>query len=111
MDRVESAGDCFDNASMESFWARCEIELFNRRHWRTNLQLAVGIADYIESFYNVARRHCALDYLTPIEFEHLHSTHIQQAVCQKACPPDGGKAYEHPQPDSNRCCRRERAVS
>jgi transposase InsO family protein len=38
------------------------------------------MADYIENFYNVARRHSALNYLTPIEFEDLHSTHIHQAA-------------------------------
>jgi putative transposase len=75
-----TVGDCFDNAPMESFWGSMQIELFNRQRWRTNLQLSVGIADYIENFYNVARRHSALNYLTPIEFEDLHSTHIHQAA-------------------------------
>ena len=38
------------------------------------------MADYIENFYNTARRHSALNYLTPIEFEDLHSTHMKQAA-------------------------------
>jgi transposase InsO family protein len=59
--------DCFDNALIESFSGSMQIELLNRQRWRTNLQLAVGIADYIENFYNVARRHRALNYLTPIQ--------------------------------------------
>jgi putative transposase len=75
-----TVGDCFDNAPMESFWGSMQIELLNRQHWRTNLQLAVGIADYIENFYNVALRHSALNYLTPIEFEDLHLAHIHQAA-------------------------------
>ncbi len=66
---VGTVGDCFDNAPMESFWGSMQIELLNRQHWRTNLQLSVGIADYIENFYNVGRRHRALNYLTPIEFD------------------------------------------
>ena len=57
-----------------------QIELLNRQRWRTNLQLAVAMADYIENFYNTARRHSALNYLTPIEFEDLHSTHNHQAA-------------------------------
>jgi transposase InsO family protein len=65
---------------MESFWGSMQIELLNRQTWRTKLELAVGMADYIENFYNTARRHSALNYLTPIEFEDLHSTHIQQAA-------------------------------
>jgi transposase InsO family protein len=75
-----TVGDCYDNAPMESFWGSMQIELLNRQRWRTNLQLAVGMADYIENFYNVARRHSSLNYLTPIEFEDLHSTHIHQAA-------------------------------
>ena len=34
----------------------------------------------IENFSNVARRHSALNCLTPIELEDLHSTHIHQAA-------------------------------
>ena len=45
--------------------------------WRTNLELAIAMADYIEHFYNPTRRHSALDYLTPNEFEDLHLTQPQ----------------------------------
>ncbi len=69
-----TVGDCYDNAPMESFWGSMQIELLNRHRWRTNLELAIAIADYIEHFYNPARRHSALGYLTPNEFEDLHST-------------------------------------
>lgn len=68
-----TVGDCYDNAPMESFWGSMQIELLNRQTWRTNLELAIAIADYIEHFYNPARRHSALGYLTPNEFEDLHS--------------------------------------
>jgi transposase InsO family protein len=68
-----TVGDCFDNAPMESFWGSMQIELFNRQRWRTNIELAVAIADYIEHFYNSTRRHSALGYLTPNEYDDLHS--------------------------------------
>jgi transposase InsO family protein len=68
-----TVGDCYDNAPMESFWGSMQIELLNRQPWRTNVELAVAIADYLEHFYNPARRHSALGYLTPNEFEELHS--------------------------------------
>lgn len=58
---------------MESFWGSMQVELLNRQPWRTNLQLALAMTDYIEGFYNPARRHSALGYLTPTEFEDLHS--------------------------------------
>ncbi len=72
-----TAGDCYDNAPMESFWGSMQIELLNRKRWRTNLELALAIADYIENFYNPTRRHSSLGYLTPTEFEDLHSPQTQ----------------------------------
>ena len=36
---------------------------------------ATAMADYIVKFYNSARRHSSLNYLTPDEFESLTSTH------------------------------------
>ena len=75
-----TVGDCYDNAPMESFWGSMQIELLNRQRWRTNLELAIAIADYIEHFYNPARRHSALGYLTPNEFEDLHSAKPQATL-------------------------------
>ena len=75
-----TVGDCYDNAPMESFWGSMQIELLNRQKWRTKIELAVAMADYIEHFYNPDRRHSSLDYLTPNEFEDLHSTTTQQAT-------------------------------
>lgn len=69
-----SLGDCYDNAPMESFWGSKQIELLNRQMWRTIVELTAAIADWLENFYNTERRHSALNYLTPNEFEDLHST-------------------------------------
>ena len=66
-------GDCYDNAPMESFWGSMQIELLNRQRWTTVVELAAAIADYIENFYNTQRRHSSLGYLTPQEFDDLHS--------------------------------------
>ncbi len=57
-----------------------QIELLNRQKWRTNLELAVAMADYIDHFYNCDRRHSSLGYLTPDEFEVASSTPTQQAT-------------------------------
>ena len=64
-----SIGDCYDNAMMESFWGRMQVELLNRRKWRTRIELANAIFEYLEIFHNRQRRHSALDMRTPIEFE------------------------------------------
>jgi transposase InsO family protein len=75
-----TVGDCYDNAPMESFWGSMQTELLNRQRWRTNLELAVAIADYIDHFYNPTRRHSALGYLTPNEYEDLHSPQPQATL-------------------------------
>jgi transposase InsO family protein len=64
-----SVGDCFDNAVIESFWSRMQVELLDRKRWRTRVELANAIFEYLEIFHNRQRRHSALGMLTPVEFE------------------------------------------
>ena len=64
-----SVGDCYDNAMIESFWSRMQVELLNRQRWRTRVELANAIFDYLEIFHNRQRRHSSLGMLTPIQFE------------------------------------------
>ena len=52
-------------------------ELLNRKHWKSVVEPSTAIADYIETFYNPVRRHSSLNYLTPAEYEALHSTETQ----------------------------------
>ena len=58
-----------DNAMIESFWGRMQTELLNRQHWKTCLDLANAMFEYLEIFRNRRRRHSALGMLTPIEYE------------------------------------------
>jgi len=69
-----SVGDGLDNAMMESFWSSMQIELLNRRRWKTRVELANAIFDYIEIFHNRQRRHSALGYRTPTEHELLNDS-------------------------------------
>ena len=64
-----SKGCAYDNAVAESFFATLKKELVNRRSWPTRRELIGEAFEYIEAFYNRARRHSTLDYLTPMEFE------------------------------------------
>ena len=66
-----SVGDCFDNAVIESFWARMQVELLNRQRWRTRIELANAMFEYLEIFHNRQRRHTAIGMRTPIEYERL----------------------------------------
>ena len=68
-----SIGDCYDNGQMESFWARMQVELLNRKRWNTRLELANAMFEYLEIFHNRQRRHSSLGMLSPIEFERRHA--------------------------------------
>lgn len=67
-----SVGDCYVNAMIESFWSRMQVELLDRQRWRTRVELATAIFEYLEVFHNRRRRHSALGMLSPIEFEARH---------------------------------------
>jgi transposase InsO family protein len=67
---MSRAGNCYDNAAMESFWSTFktdtgldEIVLASRR------EAELAVFDYIETFYNPRRRHSSLGYLSPVAFE------------------------------------------
>jgi putative transposase len=51
-----------------------QIELLDRKLWSSRAELANGIFEWIEAFYNPTRRHPALGYLSPIDYETLHMT-------------------------------------
>ena len=68
-----SVGDCFDNAMCESFFATLECELLDRRRFKTQIEARIAIFEFIEGWYNPHRRHSALDYLSPINYERSHS--------------------------------------
>jgi putative transposase len=72
-----TVGDPYDNAVVESFWGRMQVELLNRQRWRTRIELANAIFEYIEGFHNRRRLHSALGWVSPLEFE---TEHRQQAT-------------------------------
>jgi putative transposase len=62
------------------FWSSMQIELLNRKKRETRVELANAIFEYIEIFHNRRRRHSALGYRTPIEYELLSENHPITAV-------------------------------
>lgn len=62
-------GNCYDNATMESFWSTLKWELVCRREFATHPEARTAIFDYIEGFYNPKRLHSALNFLSPVDFE------------------------------------------
>jgi transposase InsO family protein len=66
-------GDCWDNAVAESFFSTLKRELEGIDDFESRDGATLSIGDYIDGFYNIQRRHSAIDYTSPIEFELIHS--------------------------------------
>jgi putative transposase len=72
-------GDCYDNAVAESFFASLKKECLSRMHFATLTEAYDAIATYIDGFYNPVRRHSALGYLSPIDYEKAWTLGVQAA--------------------------------
>jgi len=64
-----SVGDAYDNALCESFFATLECELIDRRRFRSRAEARMAVFNFLEGWYNPRRRHSALDYLSPVDYE------------------------------------------
>ena len=64
-----SVGDAYDNAMCESFFATLECELLERRKFQTKAEARMAVFQFIEGWYNPGRRHSALGYMSPINYE------------------------------------------
>jgi transposase InsO family protein len=83
-----SVGDCFDNAMCESFFATLECELLARCRFQTHDQARHAIFEYLESWYNLRRRHSGLGYRSPAIFEDTYRAKTQHSPEPVAsCPP------------------------
>lgn len=74
-----SVGDAYDNAMCESFFATLEYELLDRRKFQTKAEARMAIFEFIEGWYNPGRRHSALGYKSPINYERSVSEQIESA--------------------------------
>jgi putative transposase len=74
-------GDCWDNAPMESVNGTLKVECVHDEHFETREQARQAIVEYI-GYYNTERRHSALGYITPAEFE--RRWHAQSPARAKA---------------------------
>jgi len=77
---VGLAGECWDNAVAESFFATIKRELIDTRAWPTRAGLRTAVFDYIEGWYNTRRLHSSLGYLSPADYEAL----IERTADRKA---------------------------
>lgn len=73
-----SVGDAYDNAMAESFFASLECELIDRRSFQTHAEARIALFTWIEGWYNPRRRHSALGYLSPSNYERSHAARSEQ---------------------------------
>jgi putative transposase len=66
---MSERGNCYDNATMESFWSTLKTELIHRHTFKNARQTHRALTDYIDNFYNPSRLHSALNFKSPVEFE------------------------------------------
>ena len=64
-------GNCYDNAHVESFFHSLKTELVYRKNFKTREEAKQAIFEWIETWYNRERRHSALGYLSPVDYEKL----------------------------------------
>ena len=62
-------GNCWDNAVAESFFHSFKVEAIFGETFRTREEARRAIFHWLEGFYNAKRRHSALGYVSPSEFE------------------------------------------
>ena len=67
--KLPSPSDAYDNAMAESFFATLECEPLVRRKFRNQAEARMALFEFIEGWYNPRRRHSALGYMSPVEFE------------------------------------------
>lgn len=76
---MSRAGDCWDNAVAESFFATLKTELVADADWPTRAAAHRALFDYIEPWYNHQRRHASLGYRSPAEYENAVLTQAHAA--------------------------------
>lgn len=74
-----SVGDAYDNAMCESFFATLECELLQRRSFRTKAEAKMAVFAFVEGWYNPSRRHSALGYKSPADYERLNPRGLADA--------------------------------
>ena len=66
---MSGKGNCYDNASVETFFKSLKAELIWRQRWPMRRQAEAAIFQYINGFYNSRRRHSYLGGISPLAFE------------------------------------------
>jgi len=77
---MSGADNPYDNAFMESYFSRFKAELLQGGAFEGLENARTAIFEYIETYYNPARRHSALGYISPVAFERQMSCPQKEEV-------------------------------
>ncbi len=77
-------GVCWDNAAAESFWSTLKSEYYDRHVFGTIAAARRGVYAWIDGFYNARRRHSAIGYISPLQYEHHLARQADQTAQQAA---------------------------
>ena len=99
-----SVGDCYDNAMCESFFATLECELLERRRFRSHAEARMAVFEFIEGWYNPRRRHSAIGYLSPVNYERSQRSPKSITVHETGSTPgERSERYSGPACDREVC--------
>ena len=71
---MSGRGNCYENAEIESFWSTLKSDTgLDQSVFLNQSETELAVFDYIETFYNPARRHSSLGYHSPVAFENLNN--------------------------------------
>lgn len=68
---MSGKGNCYDNAIMETFFHTLKTELVYFESYQTRREAKKSVFEYIEMYYNRVRKHSALNYKSPVDYERL----------------------------------------
>lgn len=91
-----TVGDAYDNALCESFFATLECELLDRQSFATKSQARLAVFEFLEGWYNPHRRHSALGYASPVEYEERGLA----ATAASSAKPPLGRVTRTPPPNA-----------
>ena len=73
-------GDPYDNAVAENFFSCLKCELVHHKHYQTRNEAQADIFAYIEAYYNSVRPQSALNWISPVAYEHLLSIYAAKVA-------------------------------
>ena len=77
---MSRAGDAYDNAFAESLFSRYKAELLETGAFRDLTEARLETFNYIEGYYNRVRRHSALGYQSPEDFEREYYRKLKEGL-------------------------------